>query len=92
MLAVFNWVALGLLFVALVLCALAWAGRIRFRGASARRAGRAFTVLDAGALLQSLSQLPSSPVARWIISPAGLLLVVIGAVLVLRLRKAPVAG
>lgn len=92
LLVVFNWVAVGLLAIALVIAALAWAGRIRFRGAQARRGGRAFTVLDLGALLQAGSQLPDGAAARWTLSSLGVLFVVLGAVLVLRLRRAPVAG
>jgi hypothetical protein len=86
---VLNWVAVGLLGAALVPAALAWAGLVRFRGAG-RLAGRAFAILDIGALLQAVAQLPGGVVARWVISSAGLVLVVLGAVLILRLRSVPV--
>lgn len=84
-----NWVAVGLLGAVFVLAALAWAGRVRFRGAG-QLAGRAFTVLDLGALLQAVAQLIDDAVAHWVISALGLVLVVAGAVLLLRLRSAPV--
>jgi hypothetical protein len=93
-LVVLNWVAVGLFVAALVICGLAWAGRVRFdrwlpRELS-RPAGRAFAILDAGALLQAIAQLVGYGATRWAISSPGLVLVVLGAVLVLRLRrKAP---
>jgi hypothetical protein len=90
-LVVLNWVAVGLFVAALVPCGLAWAGRVRFDRwlppASSRPAGRAFVVLDAGALLQAVAQLVGYGATRWALSTPGLVLVVLGAVLVLRLRR-----
>jgi hypothetical protein len=90
-LVVLNWVAVGLFVAALVICGLAWAGRVRFDRwlppAASRPAGRAFAVLDAGALLQAIAQLQSYGATRWALSTPGLVLVVVGAVLVLRLRR-----
>jgi low temperature requirement protein LtrA len=87
---VLNWVAVGVLLVALVLACLAWAGRVRFDrrppGDASRAAGRAFAVLEIGALLQAVAQLVDGG-ARWIVGPVGLVLVVVGAVLVFRLRR-----
>jgi hypothetical protein len=93
-LVVLNWVAVGLFVAALVLCCLAWVGRVRFDRwlprESSRAAGRAFGVLDAGALLQAIAQLVGYGATRWAISSPGFVLVVLGAILVLRLRrKAP---
>jgi hypothetical protein len=88
-LAVLNWVAIGLFLAAGVVAVLAWVGRVRFDrwlpADQSRAAGRAFAVLDAGALLQSVAQLASG-VTRWVISSPGLVLVVVGAVLIMRLR------
>ena len=59
MLVVLNWVAVGLFVAALVICGLAWAGRVRFDRwlppASSRPAGRAFALLDAGALMTKVT-------------------------------------
>lgn len=89
MLAVLNWVAIGLFVLALVPAGLAWAGRLRFNRwlppDRARPAGRAFTLLDLGALLQAIAQLVAGP-ARWAVSSPGLVLVLVGAVLALRIR------
>lgn len=84
-----TWVAIGLFLLALVPAGLAWAGRVRFDRwlppERSRPAGRAFALLDLGALLQAVAQLVDGA-ARWAISSPGLVLVVVGAVLVLRLR------
>ncbi len=89
MLAVLNWVAIGLFVAALVVAVLAWVGRVRFDrwlpADQSRKAGRAFAILDAGALLQSVAQFPEG-VTRWFISSPGLVLVVVGALLIMRLR------
>lgn len=86
-----TWVAIGLFVLALVPAGLAWAGRVRFDrwlpAERSRPAGRAFALLDLGALLQAIAQLVDGA-ARWAISSPGLVLVVVGAVLVLRLRAA----
>jgi hypothetical protein len=88
-LAVLNWVAIGLFVVALVPAGLAWAGRVRFDrwlpAERSRPAGRAFALLSLGALLQAIAQLVDGS-ARWAISSPGLVLVVLGAVLALRIR------
>jgi hypothetical protein len=88
--AVLNWLAVVLFVAALVPASLAWAGKVRFDrwlpADRSRPAGRAFTRLDAGALLQAVAQLVAG-VTRWAVSSAGLVLVVVGAVLVLRLRR-----
>jgi hypothetical protein len=85
-----NWLAVALFVAALVVALLAWAGKVRFDRwllpEQSRPAGRAFAVLDAGALLQAIAQLVGSGVTRWVISSPGLALVVLGALLVLRLR------
>lgn len=86
---VLNWIAIGLLLAALVPALLAWAGRVRFGradGRAARVAGRAFAVLDVGALLQAVAQLMGVTAARWVVSGVGLVFVVVGAVLILRWR------
>lgn len=89
-LAVLNWVAVALFVAALVPATLAWMGRVRFDrwlpADQSRPAGRAFTLLDGGALLQAVAQLVAG-VTRWAVSSVGLVLVVLGAVLVLRLRR-----
>ncbi|HEX5118677.1 MAG TPA: hypothetical protein VFW65_26125 [Pseudonocardiaceae bacterium] len=89
MLAVVNWIAVGLFVLALVPAGLAWAGRVRFDRwlppERSRPAGRAFTLLDLGALLQAVAQLVDGA-ARWAISSPGLVLVLVGAILVMRLR------
>lgn len=93
--AVLNWVAVGLLLVALVIAVVAWVGRLRFGraiGESARAAGRAFAVLDLGALLQAVAQLIDSTVVRWVVSGVGLVLVVVGALLIFQWRRQAVAG
>jgi hypothetical protein len=93
-LAVLNWVAIGLFLAALVVALLAWGDRVRFDrwlpADQSRNAGRAFAVLDAGALLQSVAQLADG-VTRWFISSPGLVLVVVGALLILRLRRGSAA-
>lgn len=90
MLAALNWLAVALFVIALVVALLAWAGKVRFDRwlppEQSRPAGRGFAVLDAGALLQAIAQLVGSGVTRWAISSPGLVLVVVGAVLVLRLK------
>jgi hypothetical protein len=94
-LAVLNWVAVGLFLAALVPSVLGWAGRVRFDRwlppEQSRPAGRAFALLDAGALLQAVAQLFDG-VTRWAVSSPGLVLVVVGAVLVLRLRRSSVSS
>ncbi len=85
-----DWIAIGLLVVALVPASLAWTGRLRFgrtTGGAARSAGRAFAVLDVGALLQAVAQQFGDTVVRWIVSGAGLGLVLLGAVLLFRWRQ-----
>jgi hypothetical protein len=92
---VWNWVAIGLLAVAFGIALLAWVGRLRFgraSGGSARAAGRAFAVLDSGALLQAVSQLTDSTAARWVVSGVGFVLVVVGALLIFQWRRRAVAG
>src|SRR5262249_50848565 len=90
LLAVLNWVAVGLFVAAFVPSVLAWIGIVRFDRwlppEQSQPAGRAFTILDAGALLQSVAQLVDG-VTRWAVSSPGLVLVVVGALLVLRLRR-----
>jgi hypothetical protein len=89
-LTVLNWLAVGLLLAALVPAGLAWAGRVRFDRwlppDASRPAGRAFAVLDVGALLQAVAQLVDGA-GRWFVSSPGLVLVVLGALLVLRVRR-----
>ncbi|HEX5404311.1 MAG TPA: hypothetical protein VFX16_18635 [Pseudonocardiaceae bacterium] len=91
MLAVLNWVAVGLFVAASVPSGLAWAGKVRFDrwlpAELSRPAGRAFDILDAGALLQAIAQLVDYGATRWVISSPGFVLVIAGAVLVLRLRR-----
>lgn len=90
MLGVLNWVAVGVLSAALVVACLAWDGKVRFDrrapSPASRAAGRAFAVLGSGALLQAVAQLVDGGV-RWAIGAVGLVLVVLGAVLVFRLRR-----
>ena len=90
MLAALNWLAVALFVIALVVALLALAGKVRFDRwlppEQSRPAGRAFAILDAGALLQAIAQLVGSGVTRWAVSSPGLGLVVVGAVLVLRLK------
>lgn len=86
-----NWIAIGLLAAALVAACLAWAGWVRFRGSS-QQSGRAFAILDIGVLLQAVSQTQTSVAVRWTLSGIGAVFVILGAILVLRLRKAPVTG
>ena len=85
-----NWFAIALFVAALVVAVLAWVGRVRFDrwlpADQSRNAGRAFAILDAGALLQSVAQL-ADVVTRWFISYPGLVLVVVGALLIMRLRR-----
>jgi hypothetical protein len=94
-LTVLNWLAVALLLAALVPAALAWAGRVRFDRwlppESSRPAGRAFTILDIGALLQAVAQLVGGN-ARWYVSTPGLVLVLLGALLTLRLRQRTVTS
>lgn len=90
MLVALNWLAIALFVAALVVALLAWQGTVRFDRwlpeEQSRPAGRAFALLDAGALLQGVAQLVGAGVTRWVISAPGLVLVVLGALLVLRLR------
>jgi hypothetical protein len=94
-LTVLNWLAVALLLAALVPACLAWAGRVRFDRwlppDASRPAGRAFAVLDAGALLQAVAQLVDGA-ARWFVSTPGLVLVVAGALLTLRLWQKSVTS
>lgn len=90
-----DWIAVGLLLAALVPAGLAWAGWVRFgrtTGDAARAAGRAFVVLDVGALLQAVAQLVGSTALRWVVSGVGLVLVVLGAVLIRRWRRTAATG
>jgi hypothetical protein len=92
---VLNWVAVGLLVVAFFIAVLAWVGRLRFgraTGGSAKAAGRAFAVLDLGALLQAVAQVTGNTAVRWVVSGVGLVLVIAGALLIFQWRRRAVAG
>ena len=90
-----DWIAIGLLVAALVPTLLAWAGWVRFgrtSGAAARAAGRAFAVLDVGALAQAVAQQVGPTALRWVVSGVGLVLVLLGAVLIFRWRTRQLAA